>query len=238
MATLYVGGRVFDGEKVLDGQAVLEEGGKVKRVAPAAEFTGFAGDKVDTAGGTLIPGIIDCHVHSLSGAEGNPGAVAGSPDRRPDRRARHGVHAQHARRRHHRGARLRRQGLHRVRAARRLQRRPLPRPDHALRRPHDLHDRRPRQPHRPRRRRHRRGGQGGARAGPCRLRPDQDHGDRRRDDAGRQSRGRALLGRGDEGRHQRGASLPQMLRQPRPGRARHPERRARRHRFRSSTASS
>ena len=75
MATLYVGGRVFDGEKVLDGQAVLEEEGKVRRVAPAAEFTGFAGDKVDTAGGTLIPGIIDCHVHSLSGAEGNPGAV-------------------------------------------------------------------------------------------------------------------------------------------------------------------
>ena len=75
MATLYVGGRVFDGEKVLDGQAVLEEDGKVKRVAPAAEFTGFSGDKVDTAGGTLIPGIIDCHVHSLSGAEGNPGAV-------------------------------------------------------------------------------------------------------------------------------------------------------------------
>ena len=35
MATLYVGGRVFDGEKVLDGQAVLEEDGKVKRVAPA-----------------------------------------------------------------------------------------------------------------------------------------------------------------------------------------------------------
>ncbi len=75
MATLYVGGRVFDGEKVLDGQGVLEEGGKVKRVAPAGEFAGFAGDKVDTSNGTLIPGIIDCHVHSLSGAEGNPGAA-------------------------------------------------------------------------------------------------------------------------------------------------------------------
>src|SRR5437879_11741976 len=75
MATLYVGGRLFDGEKVVDGQAVLEEGGKVKRVAPAGEFAGFAGDRVDTAGGTLIPGIIDCHVHSLSGAEGNPGAA-------------------------------------------------------------------------------------------------------------------------------------------------------------------
>ena len=75
MTTLYVGGRVFDGEKVLDGHAVLEDGGKVGRIAPAAEFVGFAGEKVDTAGGMLIPGIIDCHVHSLSGAEGNPGAV-------------------------------------------------------------------------------------------------------------------------------------------------------------------
>ena len=75
MATLYVGGRLFDGEKVQDGHAVLEEDGKVKRVAPAGEFAGFAGEKVDTAGGTLIPGMIDCHVHSLSGAEGNPGVV-------------------------------------------------------------------------------------------------------------------------------------------------------------------
>src|SRR3954465_14532283 len=75
MATLYVGGRLFAGEKVLDGQAVLEEGGKVRKVAPTAEFTGFAGERVDTSGGTLIPGIIDCHIHSLSGAEGNPGVV-------------------------------------------------------------------------------------------------------------------------------------------------------------------
>ena len=110
----------------------------------------------------------------------------GPHDRSPDRGARHGAHAQHAGRRHHGGARLRRQGLHRVRRPRRLQLRPLPWPHHALRRPHDLHDRRSRQPHRPRRRRHRRSGQGGARAGPCRLGPDQDHGDRRRDDPGRQ----------------------------------------------------
>src|SRR5262249_423823 len=75
MATLYAGGRLFDGEKVVDGQGVLEEGGKIKRVAPVGEFTGFAGERVDTSGGTLIPGLIDCHVHSLSGAEGNPGAA-------------------------------------------------------------------------------------------------------------------------------------------------------------------
>src|SRR5215475_2689344 len=75
MSTLYAGGRLFDGEKVLDGHAVLEDDGRIKRVAPAGEFAGFAGATVDTADGTLIPGLIDCHVHSLSGAEGNPGAV-------------------------------------------------------------------------------------------------------------------------------------------------------------------
>src|SRR5260221_3809298 len=75
MARLYGGGRVFDGEKVRDGQAVLEEGGKVKRIAPTAEFSGFAGEKVDTSRGTLIPGIIDCHVHSLSCAERYSGAA-------------------------------------------------------------------------------------------------------------------------------------------------------------------
>ena len=75
MATLYVGGRLFDGEKVLDGQGVLEEDGRIKRVAPAGEFAGFAGETVDTSGGTLIPGLIDCHIHSMSGAEGNPSAA-------------------------------------------------------------------------------------------------------------------------------------------------------------------
>jgi imidazolonepropionase-like amidohydrolase len=73
MATLYSGGAIFDGEKRLDGHAVLEDGGKVKRLAPAGEFSGWAGERVDTSGGMLLPGLIDCHVHSLSGAEGNPG---------------------------------------------------------------------------------------------------------------------------------------------------------------------
>src|SRR5258707_8223025 len=68
MATLYVGGRLFDGEKVLDGQAVLEEGGKVTRIAPAGEFAGFAGDKVDSAGGTPDPRVIHRPNHPPSPA--------------------------------------------------------------------------------------------------------------------------------------------------------------------------
>jgi imidazolonepropionase-like amidohydrolase len=75
MATLYVGGRLFDGENEIEGHSLLEEKGRIRRIAPAGEFTGFSGERVSTTGATLLPGLIDCHVHSLSGAEGNPGAV-------------------------------------------------------------------------------------------------------------------------------------------------------------------
>ena len=77
MATLFKGGLVFDGERApLPGHGVLVDGGKVARFAPAAEFDGFAGETVDTAGATLMPGLIDCHVHLCLGAEGDPGTAA------------------------------------------------------------------------------------------------------------------------------------------------------------------
>jgi len=64
MTTLFTGGLVFDGRgKLLDGQAVLVEDGNIARVANRGEFDGFAGNTVDTAGGTLLPGLTDCHVH-------------------------------------------------------------------------------------------------------------------------------------------------------------------------------
>ena len=75
MPMLYIGGRLFDGERSLDNHGLLEEAGRVKRIAPAGEFAGYSGPRVDTAGGTVVPGLIDCHVHSLLGAEGNPGLV-------------------------------------------------------------------------------------------------------------------------------------------------------------------
>ena len=76
--TLYLGGRVFDGERPpVAGHGVLVQGGHIARVAPAPAFAGFAGKVVDTAGGTLLPGLVDCHVHVSFGAEPDPdGALA------------------------------------------------------------------------------------------------------------------------------------------------------------------
>lgn len=67
MATLFTGGYVFDGRgKLEDGKAVLVEDGVIARVAARGEFAGFDNDNgsaVDTGGGTLLPGLTDCHVH-------------------------------------------------------------------------------------------------------------------------------------------------------------------------------
>jgi imidazolonepropionase-like amidohydrolase len=69
MPTLYRGGKVFDGTgRLLDGHGVLVEGARIARVAPLGEFAGWAGETVDTAGGTLMPGLIDTHMHTLLNA--------------------------------------------------------------------------------------------------------------------------------------------------------------------------
>ena len=75
MTTLLAGGLVFNGEKSLAQHGVLVDGGNIKRVAPLGEFAGYVGNRIDTSGATALPGLIDCHIHSLSGAEGNPGLV-------------------------------------------------------------------------------------------------------------------------------------------------------------------
>ncbi len=77
MQILFSGGRVFDGTATLDGHGVLAEGGRIARVAPAGEFDGYAGERFDTAGGTLLPGLMDCHVHLVYGGEANPRPVLG-----------------------------------------------------------------------------------------------------------------------------------------------------------------
>ena len=77
MTTLFTGGLLYDGgSEIVEGQGVLIEDGKVTKVAPAGEFDGFDGETIETAGGTLMPGLFDCHVHLCLGAEGDPGTAA------------------------------------------------------------------------------------------------------------------------------------------------------------------
>ncbi len=75
MTTLISGGRLFDGDRELADHGVMIDNGKIARVAPIAEFSGYAGPRIDAKGCTVLPGLIDCHVHMLMGAEGNPGVV-------------------------------------------------------------------------------------------------------------------------------------------------------------------
>lgn len=70
METLFTGGLVFDGRnEPAPGMAVLIEGERVSKIAPAEHFADFQGRRVDTSGATLMPGLIDCHVHLTLGGE-------------------------------------------------------------------------------------------------------------------------------------------------------------------------
>ncbi|MEC8260662.1 MAG: amidohydrolase family protein, partial [SAR324 cluster bacterium] len=76
--TLYSGGLIYDGlHQVLEDQAVLVENEHIKEVGPVGDFHGFVGDRVDFSGGTLLPGLIDCHVHLIYGGEGDPKSKVG-----------------------------------------------------------------------------------------------------------------------------------------------------------------
>lgn len=76
MSMLFVGGRLFDGKTLFEeGLGALVEDGKITRLEAAGEFDGFAGQRIDTTGGTLMPGLIDCHVHLLYSAEADPSTV-------------------------------------------------------------------------------------------------------------------------------------------------------------------
>jgi imidazolonepropionase-like amidohydrolase len=73
MAMLISGAGYFDGTgKIVPGHGVLVDEGKIRRVAKMAEFSGFSGEVFDAAGCTVLPGLIDCHVHLVFAGEGNP----------------------------------------------------------------------------------------------------------------------------------------------------------------------
>ena len=72
MRRLLSGGSIFDGEQPSrPSHAVLIEDGRIADVGPDSQFQGFSGDRVDLQGATLLPGLIDCHVHLCFGAEAN-----------------------------------------------------------------------------------------------------------------------------------------------------------------------
>ena len=59
--------RVFDGDRLLDGTYdVRVDGGVIDTIRPAGELPLEDGERVDGAGGTLLPGLIDAHVHVRS----------------------------------------------------------------------------------------------------------------------------------------------------------------------------
>lgn len=73
MATLISGATYFDPNgKLIPEHGVLLDGAKIARIAKAAEFSGFGGEVVDAKGCTILPGLIDCHIHLTMAGEGNP----------------------------------------------------------------------------------------------------------------------------------------------------------------------
>jgi imidazolonepropionase-like amidohydrolase len=66
---VFVGGRLLDGrspEAVADGILVTDDGGSIVASASAASSSGHApedADRIDVSGLTILPGLVDCHVH-------------------------------------------------------------------------------------------------------------------------------------------------------------------------------
>ncbi|AEW99889.1 metal-dependent hydrolase family protein [Streptantibioticus cattleyicolor] len=61
MITAIINGRVFDGERVLEDATVVLDGTRIAAVGGEAPAEA---DIVDARGGTLLPGLIDAHVHT------------------------------------------------------------------------------------------------------------------------------------------------------------------------------
>ena len=140
--------RIVDGiGGTLTQHGVLLEGERIARIAPISEFEGYQGEEIVLDGSTtLLPGLIDCHVHLCFDAEPNPGEVTEKMRLGAVCRSRARQRPAQPRRRHYGDSGLWRQGLFRVRRQGRLQSRPVSRADDPRLRAHDLYDRRAWQP--------------------------------------------------------------------------------------------
>jgi len=71
VATLFVGGRLFDGHRYVGAGSVLVDGGRIVSVISddAGALSGLGPDTevIDLAGGLLAPGFVDAHVHAVQG---------------------------------------------------------------------------------------------------------------------------------------------------------------------------
>lgn len=68
--------RVFDGEKVFDSVDVLVADGRIAAIGKDL-YTPAAVTKIDGAGKTLLPGLIDCHTHAHSHPQLNQAVLFG-----------------------------------------------------------------------------------------------------------------------------------------------------------------
>jgi imidazolonepropionase-like amidohydrolase len=57
--------RVFDGDTVHEGWAVLVRGQRIEAAGPAAGITASGAETIELPGATLLPGLIDAHSHIL-----------------------------------------------------------------------------------------------------------------------------------------------------------------------------
>lgn len=57
--------RIFDGEKTIDSGSVLVENGKITKVSDTS--ISHSGTTISKPGHTLLPGLIDVHIHANGG---------------------------------------------------------------------------------------------------------------------------------------------------------------------------
>ena len=73
MKTLFSGGFVFDeNENLKENHGVLVDDEKISKIRPTSDFEGFSEKKIDISGCTILPGLIDCHVHLVYSGEADP----------------------------------------------------------------------------------------------------------------------------------------------------------------------
>ncbi|WP_350268988.1 amidohydrolase family protein [Brevibacterium sp. CBA3109] len=73
MVTVFKNAKVFDGTRFLAGlRDIVVDGGVISAVTEGGQGSHDAGDTyIDCADKTIIPGVIDCHVHLMSTGAGN-----------------------------------------------------------------------------------------------------------------------------------------------------------------------